>query len=38
MTNPDVIDLFDRVKQGAVVVVLPPNRSAMGGPFGGHRI
>jgi lipoprotein-anchoring transpeptidase ErfK/SrfK len=28
MTNEDVIDLFGRVKQGAVVVVLPPGRSA----------
>jgi lipoprotein-anchoring transpeptidase ErfK/SrfK len=24
MTNEDVIDLYDRVKQGATVVVLPP--------------
>ena len=28
MTNEDVIDLFDRVKPGATVVVLPPGRSA----------
>ena len=28
MTNEDVIDLVNRVKQGAVVVVLPPGRSA----------
>ena len=28
MTNEDVIDLFDRVKQGATVVVLAPGRSA----------
>jgi lipoprotein-anchoring transpeptidase ErfK/SrfK len=28
MTNEDVIDLFDRVKQGATVVVLPPGQSA----------
>ena len=28
MTNEDVIDLFDRVKPGAIVVVLPPGRSA----------
>jgi lipoprotein-anchoring transpeptidase ErfK/SrfK len=27
MTNEDVIDLFDRVKPGAMVVVLPPGRS-----------
>jgi lipoprotein-anchoring transpeptidase ErfK/SrfK len=27
MTNEDVIDLYDRVKQGATVVVLPPGRS-----------
>ena len=26
MTNEDVIDLYDRVKQGTTVVVLPPNR------------
>ena len=28
MTNEDVIDLFDRVKQGATVVVLAPNQHA----------
>jgi lipoprotein-anchoring transpeptidase ErfK/SrfK len=28
MTNEDVIDLYDRVKPGAIVVVLPPNQSA----------
>jgi len=28
MTNADVIDLFDRVKPGTTVVVLPPGRSA----------
>jgi lipoprotein-anchoring transpeptidase ErfK/SrfK len=28
MTNEDVIDLFNRVKQGATVVVLAPGRSA----------
>jgi lipoprotein-anchoring transpeptidase ErfK/SrfK len=28
MTNEDVIDLANRVKTGAVVVVLPPRRSA----------
>ena len=28
MTNEDVIDLVDRVKPGAIVVVLPPGRSA----------
>jgi lipoprotein-anchoring transpeptidase ErfK/SrfK len=27
MTNEDVIDLFDRVKQGATVVVLAPGQS-----------
>jgi lipoprotein-anchoring transpeptidase ErfK/SrfK len=27
MTNPDVIDLFDRVRPGATVVVLPPGHS-----------
>jgi lipoprotein-anchoring transpeptidase ErfK/SrfK len=37
MTNEDVIDLFGRVKQGAVVVVLPPTRSASMGPMTGPR-
>jgi len=27
MTNADVIDLFDRVRPGATVVVLPPGQS-----------
>jgi lipoprotein-anchoring transpeptidase ErfK/SrfK len=31
MTNEDVIDLFDRVQQGATVVVLAPSRSAWTG-------
>jgi lipoprotein-anchoring transpeptidase ErfK/SrfK len=34
MTNEDVIDLYDRVKPGAVVVVLPPSQSASTGPAG----
>jgi len=33
MTNEDVIDLFGRVKQGAIVVVLPPGRSASIAPL-----
>jgi lipoprotein-anchoring transpeptidase ErfK/SrfK len=37
MTNEDVIDLFDRVRQGATVVVLPPGRSASMGPIAGPR-
>jgi lipoprotein-anchoring transpeptidase ErfK/SrfK len=37
MTNEDVIDLFDRVRQGATVVVLPPGRSAEFGPIAGSR-
>jgi lipoprotein-anchoring transpeptidase ErfK/SrfK len=37
MTNEDVIDLFDRVKPGAAVVVLPPARSVGIGPFAGRR-
>jgi len=38
MTNADAIDLFDRVKMGANVVVLPPGQSvASGGLFGGRR-
>jgi lipoprotein-anchoring transpeptidase ErfK/SrfK len=37
MTNEDVIDLFDRVKQGTTVVVLPPGgESAFGRPFAGR--
>jgi lipoprotein-anchoring transpeptidase ErfK/SrfK len=37
MRNEDVIDLYDRVKQGTTVTVLPPRQSAWGGPFvGGH--
>lgn len=28
MTNEDVIDLYDRVKSGATVIVLPPGQSA----------
>jgi lipoprotein-anchoring transpeptidase ErfK/SrfK len=35
MTNEDVIDLFDRVRQGATVVVLPPSRRAWMGPIPG---
>jgi lipoprotein-anchoring transpeptidase ErfK/SrfK len=37
MTNEDVIDLFDRVRQGATVVVLPPGRSAWNGPMESSR-
>jgi lipoprotein-anchoring transpeptidase ErfK/SrfK len=39
MTNPDAIDLFDRVKMGANVVVLPPGQSLAsgGGLLGGRR-
>jgi lipoprotein-anchoring transpeptidase ErfK/SrfK len=38
MTNEDIIDLFDRVKPGAVVVVLPPGQSGWGGPIAAlHR-
>ena len=38
MTNEDVIDLFDRVRQGATVVVLAPGQSARMGPIAGRRI
>jgi len=31
MTNEDIIDLYDRVKPGAVVVVLPPSQNASAG-------
>jgi lipoprotein-anchoring transpeptidase ErfK/SrfK len=37
MTNEDVIDLFDRVKPGAIVVVLPPGRHAWLGLTAGQR-
>jgi lipoprotein-anchoring transpeptidase ErfK/SrfK len=37
MTNEDVIDLFDRVRQGAIVVVLAPGRSASIGPVESSR-
>ncbi len=37
MTNEDVIDLYDHVKLGTTVVVLPPSQNALGGPFGGRR-
>ncbi len=37
MTNEDVIDLFDRVKQGATVVVLAPGQSGSTGPAAGRR-
>jgi lipoprotein-anchoring transpeptidase ErfK/SrfK len=38
MTNEDVIDLFDRVRQGATVVVLPPSQTAWTGRIPGRRI
>ena len=37
VTNEDVIDLYDRVKQGATVVVLPPSQNTSAGPFSGIR-
>jgi lipoprotein-anchoring transpeptidase ErfK/SrfK len=38
MTNADAIDLFDRVKMGANVIVLPPGQSvASGGRLFGNR-
>jgi lipoprotein-anchoring transpeptidase ErfK/SrfK len=37
MTNEDAIDLFDRVKPGATVVVLPPGRSAWMGAIARPR-
>ena len=37
MKNEDVIDLYDRVKPGATVIVLPPSQNAWGGPFAGHQ-
>jgi hypothetical protein len=33
MTNEDIIDLVNRMKLGAIVVVLPPGRSARMGPI-----
>jgi lipoprotein-anchoring transpeptidase ErfK/SrfK len=40
MVNADVIDLYDRVKPGVTVVVLPPggNASSAFSVFGNHRI
>jgi lipoprotein-anchoring transpeptidase ErfK/SrfK len=37
MTNEDVIDLFDRVKQGSMVVVLAPSESTWIRPIAGPR-
>jgi len=37
MTNEDIIDLVNRVKLGAIVVVLPRGRSAWMGPIAGSR-
>jgi lipoprotein-anchoring transpeptidase ErfK/SrfK len=37
MTNVDVIDLFDRVKPGAIVVVLPPGQSTWTGRLAARR-
>ena len=37
MTNEDVIDLFDRVKQGATVVVLAPGQNALTRAVAGRR-
>jgi hypothetical protein len=39
MTNPDAIDLFDRVKTGTTVIVLPPGESVSSAPglFGQRR-
>jgi lipoprotein-anchoring transpeptidase ErfK/SrfK len=37
MTNADVIDLYDHVKQGTTVVVLPGRRASSGGLFGNQR-
>jgi lipoprotein-anchoring transpeptidase ErfK/SrfK len=37
MTNEDVIDLFDRVKLGATVIVLAPSQGGQGQPGAGQR-
>ena len=37
MTNEDIIDLVNRVKLGAIVVVLPPGWSAWMWPIAGSR-
>ncbi|GLR90445.1 L,D-transpeptidase [Bradyrhizobium iriomotense] len=37
MRNEDVIDLYDRVKLGSTVVVLPPGRTAQTGTGDGFR-
>jgi len=36
MTNVDVIDLFNQVKPGATVVVLPPSQTSSIGPLAGR--
>jgi len=38
MTNRDVIDLYNRVRPGATVVVLAPGQSSGLGPFAGFRV
>src|SRR6202790_2766749 len=37
MANEDVIDLFDRVKPGTTVVVLPPGQNGLIGSIAGRR-
>jgi lipoprotein-anchoring transpeptidase ErfK/SrfK len=37
MTNEDVIDLFDRAKLGATVIVLAPSQGGQGQPAAGQR-
>jgi lipoprotein-anchoring transpeptidase ErfK/SrfK len=37
MTNEDVIDLVDRVRTGATVVVLAPAQRGWAGPVAGRR-
>jgi hypothetical protein len=37
MTNEDVIDLFDRAKVGATVIVLAPSQNGSSGPAAGPR-
>jgi lipoprotein-anchoring transpeptidase ErfK/SrfK len=38
MTNEDVIDLFDRLRQGATAVVLAPAQGAWMSPIAGRCI
>jgi hypothetical protein len=38
MTNEDVIDLYNRVKMGTIVVVLAPHHGGGDSPFGSSQV